>query len=341
MKNKTTTAALSVLILSFLISCVSAPASAAESFSRIDQEVRNLPAERQRSITELSTALENIAGSDREKTRALYIWITDNIAYDTDSFFQGISGPTDAEGTFRSRKSVCEGYAGLFLEIGTRLGLEVVKIHGYAKGWGYREGLDPGGTNHAWNAVRIDGKWHLFDATWGAGHVNGRDFIRDYSEFYFDTPPEEFVFTHFPENSDFQLLSGPVSRRDFFRLPRLDGDDFGSGVDAEAVMDLVDSGKEFGMPVIYSTDFPAVLVEFPMVSELKAGRTYRIVIETEAPYALIKDGNGRTDTIAARRGRFVIQRKYSPGKMGIFLAPLEARDMYSHSYGGFLAYEVR
>jgi len=336
-----TSAVISAFILSLLISWVSAPVSASENFSRIDQEVRNLPAERQRSIAELTTALAGIAGSDREKTRALYIWITHNIAYDTDSYFRGISGPTDAEGTFRTRKSVCEGYAGLFAEIGTRLGLEVVKIHGYAKGWGYRNGIDPGGTNHAWNAVRIDGEWHLFDATWGAGYVDGRDFLRSYKEFYFDTPPEEFIFTHYPEDADFQVLNDPVSRREFFRLPRLDGEAFGSGVDAVVVKEQVESGREFGMPIIYSTDFPAALIEFPMVSELKAGRTYRIVIETEAPYALIKDGNGWTETIAARRGRFVIQQKYTPGKMGIFLAPLEARDMYSHSYDGFLEYEVR
>jgi len=341
MMIKLTSAALRGCILFLLLPAISIQVSALESLYRIDQEVRKLPMERQRSITELSAALEGIAGTDREKTRALYIWITENIAYDTDSFFRGISGPTDSAGTFRSRKSVCEGYAELFTEIGTRLGLDVVTIHGYAKGWGYREGLDPGGINHAWNAVRIDGEWHLFDATWGAGYVNGRDFIRRYREFYFDTPPEEFIFTHYPEDTSFQVLNNPVSRRDFFRLPRLDGKDFGTGIDAAAVRAVVESGEKFGLPVIYSTDFHTTLVEFPMVNELRAGRIYRIIIETQAPYALIKDGNGRTETIASCRGRFVIQRKYSPGKMGIFLAPLEARNMYSHFYHGFLEYEVR
>ena len=108
-------------------------------FVRIDHDVRNLTEAEQRSVPELIAALNQIAESDWEKTRALFIWTTHNIAYDTDSFFRGISGPSDAAGTFETRKSVCEGYANLFTEIGRGLGLEVVKVHGYAKGWGYRE----------------------------------------------------------------------------------------------------------------------------------------------------------------------------------------------------------
>jgi transglutaminase/protease-like cytokinesis protein 3 len=33
-------------------------------------------------------------------------------------------------------------------------------------------------TNHAWIAVKLDHTWHLFDATWGAGSVDGGKFIK-------------------------------------------------------------------------------------------------------------------------------------------------------------------
>ncbi len=56
----------------------------------------------QPSVPELIAALNRIAESDWEKTRALFIWTTHNIAYDTDSFFRGISGPSDAAGTFET-----------------------------------------------------------------------------------------------------------------------------------------------------------------------------------------------------------------------------------------------
>ncbi|MCK5737448.1 MAG: hypothetical protein KAH21_13270, partial [Spirochaetaceae bacterium] len=292
------------------------------------------------SIPELISSLDRIAENDSEKTRALYIWVTHNIAYDTDSYFQGIPGAVDSTGTFNTRSSVCEGYASLFEEIGRGLGLELVKVHGYAKGYGYKEGYDPGGTNHAWNAVRIDGEWQLFDSTWGAGYVDGRDFHRKYKEFYYNTPPDEFVFSHYPSDTALQFTTDTVSRELFFELPKLDGDEFSLGIDAIAVRAVIESGKEFGMPTIYSSDFPVTLTEFPMISVLKADRTYRIVIETEAPFALISYGNDEKKTIANKRGRFVIQEKFPKGNMGIFLAPLDAQDMYSHSYEGFLSYPV-
>ena len=99
------------IVLSALMSCATpgAPAAAGKDvmekpqsesvyesevnpFVRIDKEVRNLSAEDQRSIPELISSLDRIAENDSEKTRALYIWVTHNIAYDTDSYFQGIPG---------------------------------------------------------------------------------------------------------------------------------------------------------------------------------------------------------------------------------------------------------
>jgi len=127
-----------------------------------------------------------IARDDDEKVRAIYNWITSNIAYDTDSYFRGIPGANGAVGVFSSGKSVCEGYSNLFLELAAGLDLEAVKIHGYAKGYGYKE-------------------------------------------FYFDTPPEQFIFSHYPEDLAFQLIGEPVSRSLFFKLPKLDGDDFVAG----------------------------------------------------------------------------------------------------------------
>jgi hypothetical protein len=215
-----------------------------------------------------------------------------------------------------------------------------MKVHGYAKGYNYREGVDPGGTNHAWNAVRLDGEWHLFDATWGVGSVDGRDFHRRYKEFYFNTPPGQFVFSHYPTDPAFQLTAEPVSRELFFRLPRLDGDDFDAGLNALAVRNYVEGGGSFGMPVIYNCDIPAQLIDFPITGTLQAGRSYRIIIESPSRFAMVTDSNGRKDIVTNRGGRFVINSSYPKGRMGIYLAPLNARDAYSHSYKGFLEYQV-
>lgn len=315
----------------------------ADSWEELDEAVFSLPSRSTyRNADELIADLAGIAAGDWEKVRVVWIWMTHNISYDTESFFSGRYGSTDASAVFQSGHSVCEGYSGLFQELAQGLGLEVEKVHGYAKGYGYREGMrDPGGNNHAWNAVQIDGDWHLFDSTWGAGVVNGRHFEWRYNEFYFDTPPDQFIFSHFPEIPDYQLTSDAMSRELFFRLPNLKGDVFGSGLDALVYRQAVEEGRDVGLPTFYPTESPVKLIDFPMLETLNAGETYRISFETDAKWVLVSYGNNKSDTYTARDGRFDIVSSWPRGSVTVFLAPLEATGVYSHNYSGFLRYSVR
>lgn len=70
--------------------------------------------------------------------------------------------------------------------------------------------------NHAWNAVKIGGKWGLVDSAWGAGHVNdeGR-FVPRFTDHYFLTPPDEFICDHFPDDPRWQLLERPISPAEY------------------------------------------------------------------------------------------------------------------------------
>jgi len=52
------------------------------------------------------------------------------------------------------------------------LGLNIVKVSGYAKGYGYYQGKQFESTDHAWIAFQIDEQWYLMDPTWGAGYVD-------------------------------------------------------------------------------------------------------------------------------------------------------------------------
>ena len=48
-----------------------------------------------------------------------------------------------------------------------------MKLSGYSKGYGYKMGQTfTGDSDHAWNAVYLDGRWHLLDSTWGSGVVD-------------------------------------------------------------------------------------------------------------------------------------------------------------------------
>lgn len=52
-------------------------------------------------------------------------------------------------------------------------GVQCVTVPGYSKGFGYQTGQSFSGEfDHAWNAVYLEGRWHLLDSTWGSGLVD-------------------------------------------------------------------------------------------------------------------------------------------------------------------------
>ena len=188
-------------------------------FSSIDAHALATPASEENSIEALAAYLARPASNDLEKVRALFVWITNNIAYDGAAFASGNIRSEDQEAgaVLRNRQAVCYGYASLFVALGKAMGLEVVSISGYAKGVGFTTGEIQERNNHDWNAVKINGVWHLLDSTWGAGSLRKNfHFKKEFDDFYFLTPPEKLIYSHFPADPTWQLISKPVSRVDFF-----------------------------------------------------------------------------------------------------------------------------
>ena len=150
--------------------------------------------------------------SPTDKARAIFRWLAYNIAYDTVAFFGNNVKHVDPRDTINSGLAVCGGYAGLFVAIGRRAGLDCEMVTGHGKGFGYKP-LKPGERvppckpdGHAWNAVRIDGgEWKLLDACWGAGNVTdgSQTFNKTFTASYFTMSNDQFGIKHFPQNSKF------------------------------------------------------------------------------------------------------------------------------------------
>uniref|UniRef100_A0A1I8G3T2 TGc domain-containing protein n=1 Tax=Macrostomum lignano TaxID=282301 RepID=A0A1I8G3T2_9PLAT len=179
------------------------------------------PAAKQ-SLESLATYLGSAASTDLEKIRAVYKWVTANISYDIDGYFgKKEKSPNDPQSVLKNGTSVCEGYASISLSLLQLLGIECVKISGYSKGFGYNPTkplTTDKDTDHAWNAVKLNGEWRFIETTWGAGHVNSdHKFERNETDFYFLTDPEVFIEAHFPymnsdmaESKKWQLLKNPI-----------------------------------------------------------------------------------------------------------------------------------
>jgi transglutaminase/protease-like cytokinesis protein 3 len=183
-------------------------------FRRIDDHALGTPHSVTHSINEFAAYLARPAANDTEKARALFRWIAANIEYDVQGYFNPASRSHQSlDDALKTRKGVCAAYSSLFQALADHMGLEAATISGHGKGYSYTPGEPTDGSNHDWNAVRLDGESRLIDCTWGAGHIDEwRRFQRAFDDFYFLTPPRLFVFTHFPEDPQWQLLPKPIDR---------------------------------------------------------------------------------------------------------------------------------
>ncbi|GAB2702211.1 hypothetical protein GCM10027037_29650 [Mucilaginibacter koreensis] len=185
------------------------------------------------------------------KARAIFRWITDNIAYDHKYYnryaYKGKEPKTyhcnderDCEikkqvwengyidKALNTGKAVCEGYALLFKRMCRIAGIEAEMVTGYTRTQFYEIGT-PGDLDHAWNAVWLNGTYHLLDATWAAGGCakddDGRlkEFHKHYNEYYWLTPAADFAKNHFPEDTKWVLLPR-YTQTDFSANPFYESD---------------------------------------------------------------------------------------------------------------------
>jgi hypothetical protein len=205
-------------------------------YSALDKAVLRTPPGAEASIAALAKWLQRPDQADT--ARAIYTWIAHNISYDTQAYFghseiKGGDAPRsgDARSTLARRKAVCQGFAELYQGLAEACGLECAIVSGHAKGYGFKAGDGGLESNHAWNTVKIDGRWRLLDSTWGAGAI-GRDrrFEPRFTDFYFFTPPHYFIFNHYPDDPTWQLLPKPVSMATYAAIPEVRAGFFEYGI---------------------------------------------------------------------------------------------------------------
>lgn len=173
------------------------------------------------SVEELAKILTPLASTESGKARLAYAWITQHIAYDVEALKRDRRElDLSTTGVLTSRMTICSGYANLYQSLAKAMGLKSVIIEGYAKGPSYLVGQDQD-INHAWNGVKIDGTWYLLDPTWGAGAIENDQFVAKFNPYYFATPPDQLIYSHFPAESQWQLLPTVYTRAAFDQFPDL------------------------------------------------------------------------------------------------------------------------
>lgn len=180
-------------------------------YSKADSIALNFPKEKYKSYVELVAPLTKDLHTDHEKFRVLFRWITDNISYNYGN------RSNDADKAIKKRKAVCIGYSTLLKEMCNSAGIECETIIGYSKTSIHDINKRLKETDHAWNAVKLYDKWYLLDVTWATSYYDERErkIIKSYDEYYYLTPPEQFVKNHFPKEVKWQLLDKPIHKSEF------------------------------------------------------------------------------------------------------------------------------
>jgi len=181
-------------------------------YTKVDKLAADAP-NNLKSVDEISVRLTKGLTSPAEKARAIYYWISHNIRYNI-KLYESNKSITSTDDliseTLKSYQGVCANYAELFNACSKATGIESYVISGYTKIDGKVADI-----GHAWNAIRVDGKFWLIDATWASGHQENTKYVHQFDDRYFMITPDEFIKTHMPFDPIWQFLNNPLNNKEF------------------------------------------------------------------------------------------------------------------------------
>jgi transglutaminase-like putative cysteine protease len=124
------------------------------------------------TLSALAQNIINGKSTETEKSRAIFEWVTKNIAYNAPLINSTNPPLYSATETYQSQVVLCSGYADLSAALHRAAGIEAKVVYG---------------ENHAWNEIMLNGVWQSEDPTYGAGFINANTnkFVRSYHPAYF------------------------------------------------------------------------------------------------------------------------------------------------------------
>ena len=181
----------------------------------IDALATSIPESNSTSVDALAVFIKQNFTTDTARIRAIYVWIANHISYDVKRLLDREKNPDMPPQTvahvLATRSAVCQGYSDLFVALCKAVGLNAIGVSGYTKFQGKVNII-----SHAWVAAQLEGRWYLFDPTWGAGYVSDNSrFTRMFNNSFYKVQPEKFIVDHMPFDPLYQFLSHPLTNKEF------------------------------------------------------------------------------------------------------------------------------
>lgn len=308
------------------------------SYAAIDKHAVDAPRSAEGSVPALAVYLVQPAKNDAHKARAIFRWMTDRIAYDADAFLARRFSDSSPTKVLKDRVTMCEGYSRLFKALGDKAGLETALIPGHIR-YANSRASDALTTNHGWNAVKLDGRWYLLDVTWGAGEMNPltRKWDKRFREYYFLTPPERLVFSHFPEAPAHQLLKPPIPAGTFRQRLVVPFELVVFGAPVRDIQSALDAKDFRGIVKInWDPNEPLRIVEAPLTRKLKKGEKYSFRLEASECSAMMLVNNGKSQMLPSKEAVFAGSVTPAAGQLQLGAQFVSK----GKGYWTFLEYEV-
>ncbi|MCK5824395.1 MAG: hypothetical protein KAG96_03215 [Ichthyobacteriaceae bacterium] len=314
-------------------------------YKQLDAFVENTPNNVEESIESLAKYLGLKAKSDIEKTRAIYVWIAKNISYDdygyNNSDLRDYSF-YDAENVLKNRVAVCEGFSNLFVALGLEMDLEVKKVVGYSKGIGFMPNNYVQESDHAWNVVKIDDEWKIFDATWGEGNgeiVRGKLVsTKQFDELWFDIDPYSAIFSHLPEVLEYANIKEQLTVNKYYNLQNVDYGFFKLGFDSEKTFKKALNNSELQFVESYDFAFEAKVVKAPFEKILRNNKKYKFQLYIpKAKQVAIIDSKGNFTELKKNK-KSVFYLNYIPKNIDAFEIGVNLK---GNRYSTILKYKVK
>lgn len=203
-----------ILLFFIATQTIFAQKATVNEFSAIDKKALQIPDSLTKTTDLIASYINSNFSTDKDKSRAIFIWVASNIQYDIENMF-AINFYEKKEDKIakplKTRKGICENYASLFTDICIKSGIKSFVIEGYTKQNGFTDYIP-----HAWSAALIDNSWFLFDPTWGSGYVNGGKFFKKINNTYYKANPATLIKSHIPFDYLWQFLNYPITNEEFY-----------------------------------------------------------------------------------------------------------------------------
>ena len=200
--------------------------SQADKFKYVDEVVAKVGAMLKNNVAEVAEKITKDFNANEDKARAIYYWITNNIAIDPKATKQNEEKNTLPDIVIEKRKTTPLGFSLLVQEMCSYAKIRCLSIDGYVKNNAEEINAKAEEKNYSWNVVQL-GKspetWYYIDACRGSGYLDSKYtvFTKEFTSQYFFTDKRLFNLVYYPDNMAWQLggENNVKSLNAYYQLP--------------------------------------------------------------------------------------------------------------------------